>query len=118
MRRAVSDLTLDKLILQEAARGPEGQAKLNFSAPRDGVGASIMCGREQRVAAGLLAALLSHARQIKMKEIFLGPTESFRAAHRFYEKNGFVEIAQMTLPSTFPAMRVDRKFYRLVLSSA
>ena len=30
LRRAVSDLTLDKLILQEAARGPEGQAKLNF----------------------------------------------------------------------------------------
>ena len=30
LRRAVSDLTLDKLILQEASRGPEGQAKLNF----------------------------------------------------------------------------------------
>ena len=30
LRRAVSDLTLDKLILQEAARGPEGQAQLNF----------------------------------------------------------------------------------------
>lgn len=30
LRRAISDLTLDKLILQEAARGPEGQAKLNF----------------------------------------------------------------------------------------
>jgi hypothetical protein len=28
--RAVSDLTLDKLILQEAARGPEGQAQLNY----------------------------------------------------------------------------------------
>lgn len=25
LRRAVSDLTLNKLILQEAARGPEGQ---------------------------------------------------------------------------------------------
>lgn len=30
LRRAISDLTLDKLILQEAARGPEGQAQLNF----------------------------------------------------------------------------------------
>ena len=30
LRRAVSDLTLDKLILQEAARGPVGQAQLNF----------------------------------------------------------------------------------------
>jgi putative transposase len=30
LRRAVSDLALDKLILQEAARGPEGQAQLNY----------------------------------------------------------------------------------------
>ena len=30
LRRAVSDLTLDKLILTEAARGPEGQRQLNF----------------------------------------------------------------------------------------
>ena len=30
LRRAISDLTLDKLILQEAARGPERQAQLNF----------------------------------------------------------------------------------------
>ena len=35
LRRAISDLTLDKLtldklILQEASRGPAGQAKLNF----------------------------------------------------------------------------------------
>ena len=30
LRRAVADLTLDKLILQEAARGPEGQRQQNF----------------------------------------------------------------------------------------
>ena len=30
LRRAVSDLTLDKLILTEAARGPEGQRQQNF----------------------------------------------------------------------------------------
>jgi transposase-like protein len=30
LRRAISDLTLDKLILQGAASGPEGQAQLNF----------------------------------------------------------------------------------------
>ena len=30
LRRAVSDLTLDKLILAEAARGPEGQRQQNF----------------------------------------------------------------------------------------
>ena len=30
LRKAVADLTLDKLILQEAARGPEGQRQQNF----------------------------------------------------------------------------------------
>ena len=30
LRRAISDLTLDKLILQEASPGPAGQAKLTF----------------------------------------------------------------------------------------
>jgi transposase len=30
LRRAVSDLTLDKLILTEAARGPEGRRQPNF----------------------------------------------------------------------------------------
>jgi len=30
LRRAVSDLTIEKLILKEAARGPEGQRQQNF----------------------------------------------------------------------------------------
>jgi putative transposase len=30
LRRAVSDLTLDKMILKEAATGPEGQRQQNF----------------------------------------------------------------------------------------
>ena len=29
LRRAVSDLTLDKMILKEAARGPEGERQQN-----------------------------------------------------------------------------------------
>jgi len=30
LRRAVSDLTIKKLILKEAAQGPEGQRQQNF----------------------------------------------------------------------------------------
>jgi putative transposase len=30
LRKAVSDLTLDKLILSEAAKGPEGRRQPNF----------------------------------------------------------------------------------------
>ena len=44
LRRAVSDLTLDKMILAEAARGPEGQRQQIFEAPHAAGPASIMCG--------------------------------------------------------------------------
>jgi hypothetical protein len=43
---------------------------------------------------------------------FLGTTPRFLAAHRFYEKNGFSEVEPGDLPSTFPIMAVDKKFYR------
>ncbi|MBB2688201.1 UNVERIFIED_ORG: RimJ/RimL family protein N-acetyltransferase [Rhizobium etli] len=39
----------------------------------------------------------------------------FVAAHRFYEKNGFTEIARSALPRAFPLMAVDNKFYRYKL---
>ena len=48
-------------------------------------------------------------------EIYLGTTEKFLAAHRFYEKNGFAEVRRDELPSAFPVMAVDSKFYRRVL---
>lgn len=69
-------------------------------------------GREHGVASGLLAALLNHVRQNDGVEVFLGTTEKFVAAHRFYEKNGFVEIEAEALPAAFPRMAVDSKFYR------
>jgi N-acetylglutamate synthase-like GNAT family acetyltransferase len=46
-----------------------------------------------------------------LKDIFLGTTSKFLAAHRFYEKNGFSEIDKQTLPATFPIMAIDSKFY-------
>ncbi len=44
LRQAVSDLTLDKQILKEAARGPEGQRQQNFRAPPAAGSASSMSG--------------------------------------------------------------------------
>ena len=49
LRRAISDLTLDKLILQEAARG-------NFCAPRDADAASTRCERCCTYPSGACAA--------------------------------------------------------------
>ena len=49
-------------------------------------------------------------------EVFLGTTDKFLAAHRFYEKKGFRELPKADLPSTFPVMAVDSKFYVLRVS--
>jgi len=69
-------------------------------------------GREHGVAARLLEALFAHAGKVGVTDIFLGTTDKFVAAHRFYEKNGFSEIASKDLPREFPRMAVDSKFYR------
>ncbi|MBY3179243.1 MULTISPECIES: GNAT family N-acetyltransferase [Rhizobium] len=69
-------------------------------------------GSEHGVAARLLDRLFAHARDVGLTDIFLGTTDKFVAAHRFYEKNGFSEIAKSALPRTFPLMAVDSKFYR------
>jgi N-acetylglutamate synthase-like GNAT family acetyltransferase len=72
-------------------------------------------GREQGVAARLLQSLVLHAQDRNLVDIFLGTTEAFLAAHRFYEKSGFAEISSEKLPKSFPVMEVDRKFYQLRL---
>ncbi|CAN7193765.1 GNAT family N-acetyltransferase [Rhizobium sp. LjRoot258] len=69
-------------------------------------------GREHNVAARLLAELVGHAENQGIKDIFLGTTDKFLAAHRFYEKNGFVAVPKGDLPRSFPLMAVDTKFYR------
>ena len=74
-------------------------------------------GREHGVATRLLEALLAHAGEVGVTDIFLGTTEKFLAAHRFYEKNGFSETPTEDLPRTFPRMAVDSKFYRRRVSA-
>jgi GNAT superfamily N-acetyltransferase len=77
--------------------------------------ASPFRGRELGVAGRLLDALLAHARANGVVGIFLGTTDKFLAAHRFYEKQGFEEIPKAGLPEAFPVMAVDSKFYVLRL---
>lgn len=70
-------------------------------------------GKDRGTAKKLLETLLGWARQQGIREIFLGTTPKFLAAHRFYEKNGFTEIKKEALPKAFPIMVVDTKFYRI-----
>jgi GNAT superfamily N-acetyltransferase len=74
-------------------------------------------GRQYGIALRLLDVLLRWCARRNLREIYLGTTAKFLAAHRFYEKNGFSEILQSELPSTFPVMSVDTKFYRLSLEN-
>jgi N-acetylglutamate synthase-like GNAT family acetyltransferase len=69
-------------------------------------------GREHGVAPALLQHLLRAASAGGLREIYLGTTEKFLAAHRFYEKHGFAQVAIAELPAAFPRMSVDTRFYR------
>lgn len=69
-------------------------------------------GAGQGVARALLDRLLAHAAASGIREIFLGTTSKFLAAHRFYEKAGFDLVEEAELPAGFPRMQVDTRFYR------
>ena len=75
-------------------------------------------GAEFGVATGLLDTALAWSADRRLREIFLGTTAHFHAAHRFYEKNGFLEIPRAALPDAFPVMEVDSRFYRRAIRPA
>ena len=72
-------------------------------------------GAAHGVAQILLDTLLSHARAANLASVWLGTTEFFKAAHRFYAKNGFAEVSEKQLPSGFPRMTPDTRFFRIEL---
>jgi GNAT superfamily N-acetyltransferase len=63
------------------------------------------------IAQRLLDVLTAHAAAAGIGGLLLGTTEKFRAAHRFYEKNGFNVVDVAALPPAFPRMAVDTRFY-------
>lgn len=69
-------------------------------------------GNKYNAAKSLLQTSIAWAKQNKITAIYLGTTEKFLAAHKFYEKNGFEPIAAGDLPASFPIMQVDTKFYK------
>jgi N-acetylglutamate synthase-like GNAT family acetyltransferase len=76
-------------------------------------------GPSHGVAGRLLATLLAACEERGVDEVYLGTTARFLAAHRFYAKNGFVEVAKTALPAAFPIMAVDTRFFvRRALTAA
>jgi N-acetylglutamate synthase-like GNAT family acetyltransferase len=74
-------------------------------------------GSRAGTALRLLDTLMAWSADHSVREIFLGTTPHFLAAHRFYEKNAFREIAKSSLPPAFPIMEVDTKFYQRTLEA-
>ena len=68
-------------------------------------------------AARLLQTVFDWVESRKILSVYLGTTDKFLAAHRFYEKNGFEKISREALPASFPVMKVDMVFYRWLRSS-
>ncbi|MCP4119405.1 MAG: GNAT family N-acetyltransferase [Desulfobacteraceae bacterium] len=69
-------------------------------------------GAGTATASHLLDRALAWSREQGIDEIFLGTTSKFKAAHRFYEKSGFLLIPKSRLPRSFPVMAVDTRFYQ------
>ncbi|MFJ8260661.1 GNAT family N-acetyltransferase [Rummeliibacillus sp. NPDC094406] len=69
-------------------------------------------GTLYKTASFLLTRAMDYASEKGINQIYLGTTPEFLAAHRFYEKNGFIQIYQEKLPSKFPLVKVDRLFYQ------
>ena len=72
-------------------------------------------GRAAGVASTLLGRAIDQARTAGLHTLWLGTTEAFTAAHRFYEKHGFERVEPGLLPASFPRMAVDTRFYRRAL---
>jgi GNAT superfamily N-acetyltransferase len=65
----------------------------------------------------LLDTLIDYCRQNQITDLYLGTVEAFKAAHRFYERNGFTRLAKNELPQSFPLMSRDTIFYHLHLTN-
>lgn len=74
-------------------------------------------GKEYSIAQLLLETLVAFCTGKNITDIYLGTVDMLKAAHRFYEKNSFNKIDAAELPSYFPRMMADNKFYHLHLSA-
>jgi N-acetylglutamate synthase-like GNAT family acetyltransferase len=58
-------------------------------------------GKITGFAKKLLDTVISWSKHHNVDTIYLGTTLKFKAAHRFYEKHGFIEIDKEDMPSRY-----------------
>lgn len=71
--------------------------------------------RGKGVASKLMATLIKAALKHKFSELYLGTVGSLHAAHGFYKKYGFTQIAKADLPPTFSIGPLDTVFFKVKL---
>jgi GNAT superfamily N-acetyltransferase len=74
-------------------------------------------GKEFGIAQRLLETLIAYCLEKGIKDVYLGTVNVLKAAQRFYERNGFTQIAINDLPVYFPRMAADEIFYHLSIQS-
>jgi N-acetylglutamate synthase-like GNAT family acetyltransferase len=69
-------------------------------------------GKEYKIASLLLNKVFDWCNSQNIDTIYLGTMSQFKAAHKFYEKNGFERISINKLPSSFVTNPIDDIFYK------
>ena len=73
-------------------------------------------GKENGAASLLLNTAINWSLRSKASSLLLGTMTQFKAAQKFYEKNGFCRIPKDELPKDFPHNAMDDVFYQRILS--
>jgi len=75
-------------------------------------------GKQLGIAQRLVEELTAYCRSHQIDDLYLGTVDVMKAAHRFYERNGFVRMEKDKLPGYFPLMPADNVFYHLHLDNS
>ena len=73
-------------------------------------------GKDYGIALLLLNKVFDWCNSESINTIYLGTMNQFKAAHKFYEKNGFEKISRNKLPSDFTTNPIDDVFYKKKLN--
>lgn len=67
--------------------------------------------RKDGVGRKLVETFLNYCQDRKKRRVYLGTNSAFETAQLFYQRLGFQEIKVEDLPSDFPVVKVDNRFY-------
>ncbi len=72
--------------------------------------------RGRETAQQLLVKLIDDCDEKGISDLYLGTVDMLKAAHRFYEKNGFVRMKSEEMPDYFPRMMGENVYYHLSMN--